>query len=107
MKRYSLPNVHNSTFTIASVDPLLDWNLVVRVNNERVKEGKRLIFPGLRTSLSRSRESARNREREGGREGEKEREREGREEGRERERKKERNTRGPSSNGAKVLYSIL
>ena len=88
MKRYSLPNVHNSTFTIASVDPLLDWNLVVRVNNERVKEGKRLIFPGLRTSLSRSRESARNGEREGGRKGERKRER--REGGREREREKER-----------------
>ena len=83
MKRYGLPNVHNSTFTIASVDPLLDWNLVVQVHNERVNEGKRLIFPGLRTSLSRSREPARNMV--GGGE-------------------KERNTRGPSSDGAKVLY---
>ena len=32
------------------------------VDNERVKEGKRLIFPGLNRGLSRSRESARNRE---------------------------------------------
>ena len=34
------------------------------VYDERVKEGKRLIFPGLRSRLSGSRESARNRERE-------------------------------------------
>ena len=34
------------------------------VDDERVKEGKRLIFPGLRSRLSGSRESARNRERE-------------------------------------------
>ena len=34
------------------------------VDNEKVKEEKRLIFPGLRSRLSRSRESARNRERE-------------------------------------------
>ena len=34
------------------------------VDNERVKEGKRLIVPALRSRLSRSRESARNRERE-------------------------------------------
>ena len=32
------------------------------VDNERVKEGKRLIFPGLHSQLLRSRESARNRE---------------------------------------------
>ena len=31
-----------------------------RVNDERVKEGKRLIFSGLCSQLSRSRESARN-----------------------------------------------
>ena len=34
------------------------------VDDERVKEGKRLIFPGLRSWLLHSRESARNRERE-------------------------------------------
>ena len=34
------------------------------VDGERVKEGKRLIFPGLHSRLSHSRESARNRERE-------------------------------------------
>ena len=45
-----------------------------RVDDERVKEGKRLIFPGLRSWLLHSRESTRNRER---------------------ERKKERQTRGP------------
>ena len=33
-----------------------------RVDNERVKEGKRLIFPGLHSQLSCSRESVRNRE---------------------------------------------
>ena len=33
-----------------------------RVDDERVKEEKRLILPGLRSWLSRSRESARNRE---------------------------------------------
>ena len=33
-----------------------------RVNDEKVKEGKSLIFPGLPRRLSRSRESARNRE---------------------------------------------
>ena len=31
-----------------------------RVDNEKVKEGKRLIFPGLHNRLSHSRESARN-----------------------------------------------
>ena len=57
------------------------------VDDERVKEGKRLIFPRLRSRLSRSRESARKRERE-------------------RERKKERKKKrhgDPSSDGAKVL----
>ena len=34
------------------------------VNDARVKEGKRLIFPGLRSQLLHSKESARNRERE-------------------------------------------
>ena len=34
------------------------------MNDEKVKEGKRLIFPGLHSRLSHSRESARNRERE-------------------------------------------
>ena len=32
------------------------------MDNERVKEGKRLTFPGLRSQLLSSRESARNRE---------------------------------------------
>ena len=36
-----------------------------RVNDKKVKEGKRLIFPGLCSQLLRSRASARNREREG------------------------------------------
>ena len=35
-----------------------------RVDDEKVKEGERLIFPGLRSRLSRSRKSAKNRERE-------------------------------------------
>ena len=52
-----------------------------RVNDESVKEGKRLIFPGLCSQFSRSRESVRNRER---------------------ERKKERHG-NPSSDGAKVF----
>ena len=34
------------------------------MDDERVKEGKRLIFPGLRSQLLHSRKSARNRERE-------------------------------------------
>ena len=51
------------------------------VDDERVKEGKRLIFPGLCSQISCSRESARNSER---------------------ERERERN-RDPSSNGAKVF----
>ena len=34
------------------------------MNDEKVKEGKRLIFPGLHSRPSRSRESARNRKRE-------------------------------------------
>ena len=59
-----------------------------RVNDERVKEGKRLTFPGLHSQLLHSRESAR-RERETDRERERERERE------RKERKKERKTRGP------------
>ena len=54
-----------------------------------MKEGKRLIFPGLHSWLLHSRESARNRERE--------RERE-----RKKERKKERHG-DPSSDGAKVF----
>ena len=53
-----------------------------RVNDERVKERKRLLFPGLRSQLSCSRESARNREI---------------------ETKKERKTGDPSSDGAKVF----
>ena len=61
-----------------------------RVDNEKVKEGKRLIFPGLHNRLSHSRESARNMyiyiEGE-----------------RKRKRKKERHG-DPSSDGAKVLY---
>ena len=59
-----------------------------RVGDERVKERKRVIFPGLCSRLSCSRESARKRERE--------RERK-------KERKKERHW-DPSSDGAKVLY---
>ena len=47
--------------------PLMDWNLVVRVHDKNVKEGKRLIFPGLCSQPSCSRESARNKEREKGR----------------------------------------
>ena len=43
----------------------------------RVKEGKRLMFPGLRSRLSRSRESTRNRERERERKGERKRDRHG------------------------------
>ena len=39
------------------------------VNDEKVKEGKRLIFPGLRSQPSSSRESARKREREKDRHG--------------------------------------
>ena len=54
------------------------------VNNERVKEGKRLIFPGLHSWLSRSRESARNRERE-------------------RDRQTDRQTRGPKFWWSKVV----
>ena len=57
------------------------------VDNERVKEEKRLIFPGLRSRLSCSRELARNRERETETE---------------KERKKERHG-DPSSDGAKVF----
>ena len=60
------------------------------VDNEKVKEGKRLIFPGLHKRLSSSRESARNMyiyiEGEI-----------------KRKRKKERHG-DPSSDGAKVLY---
>ena len=48
-----------------------------RVDDKKVKEGKRLIFPGLCSRLSCSRESAREREE------------------RETERKKDRQTRGP------------
>ena len=55
---------------------LLDRNLVVRSRYKKVKEGKRLIFPGLQSWPSRSGESARKRER---------------------ERKKERRTRRPKS----------
>ena len=58
-----------------------------RVNDERVKERKRLLFPGLCSRLSCSRESARNREIE---------------KKRGRERKKERQG-DPSSDGAKVF----
>ena len=43
---------------------LLDRNLVVRSRHKKVKEGKRLIFPGLQSWPSRSGESARKRERE-------------------------------------------
>ena len=65
------------------------------VNDERVKKGKKLIFPGLCSRLSHSRESARNTEIE-------------REKERKEERKKERNRKkdrhgDPSSVGAKVF----
>ena len=43
------------------------------VDDERVKEGKRLIFPGLHSWLLRSRESVRNRKRKRGRQRKKER----------------------------------
>ena len=56
------------------------------VDDERVKEEKRLIFPGLCSQLLCTRESAKNRGLE-----------------REREMKKERH-RDPSSDGAKVFY---
>ena len=46
-----------------------------RVDDERVKEGKRLIFPGLCSQLSCSKESGRNRESEREREREREKER--------------------------------
>ena len=39
------------------------------VDDKKVKEGKRLIFPGLRSWLSHSRESSRNREKERKRQG--------------------------------------
>ena len=58
-----------------------------RVDDEKVKEGERLIFPGLRSRLPHPRKSARNREVE-------------------RERKEERKTdrhRDPSFDGAKVF----
>ena len=55
------------------------------VDDERVKEVKRLIFPGLYSRLPRSRESARNRERE-----------------KEKKRKKERHW-DQNSDGAKVF----
>ena len=51
------------------------------VDDERVEEGKRLIFPGLRSRLSCSRESARNIYRERDRDRDKKREKE-RKEGR-------------------------
>ena len=57
------------------------------VDDERVKEGKRLIFPGLHSRPLRSRESARNRERK-------------RKRGRERKRERHRD---PSSDRAKVF----
>ena len=60
------------------------------VDDERVKEGKRLIFPGLPSQLSHSMESARNREIVRERDSERERERE-----RDSERERERQTRGP------------
>ena len=57
------------------------------VDDQRVKEGKRLIFPGLPSRLSRSTESARNREIV-----------------RERQRERGRERHGdPSSDGAKVF----
>ena len=45
---------------------VLEWTRTwwSRVNDEKMKEGKRLIFPGLHSRPSRSRESARNRKRE-------------------------------------------
>ena len=50
----------NRDFLLGSLNgPEPGWS---RVNDEKVKEGKRLTFPGLRSRPSRSRESARNRE---------------------------------------------
>ena len=63
------------------------------VDDEKVKEEKRLMFPGLSSWHLLSRESARNRQRERKRE-------------REKERKKERHG-DPSSDGTRVLYWIL
>ena len=54
--------MHN--FLLGSFNGL---DLVVRVHDKKVKEGKRLIFPGLCSRPSCSRESARNKEREKGR----------------------------------------
>ena len=62
-----------------------------------MKEGKSLIFPGLRSRLPHSRESARNRERERDRDRDRDRERQ-------RETERERQRYGdPSSDGAKVF----
>ena len=68
-----------------------------RVNDERGKEGKRLIFPGLCSRVPHSRESAGNREGEGDGERERKREKE-RKEGRKKERHGD-----PSSDRAKVF----
>ena len=52
----------NGDFLLGSLNgPEPGWS---RVKDEKVKEGKRLIFPGLHSRPSRSRESARNRKRE-------------------------------------------
>ena len=65
----------------------MDRNLVVRsMDDEKMKEAKRLMLPTLCSRLSRSRESARNRERASEKEKEKERKA---------EREKEKKTRGP------------
>ena len=64
------------------------------MDDEKMKEGKRIIFPMLCSRLSRSRESARNREIE------RERERK-RKKGRKRKKKRHRD---PSSDGTRVLY---
>ena len=50
--------------SVISAGPLMDQNLVVRSRRWESEKEKRLIFPGLRSRPSRSRESARNRERE-------------------------------------------
>ena len=63
---------------VLCVGPLMDRTWWSGVDDEKVKEGKRLIFPGLVSRFSRSRESARNRDVE-----------------RQRERERERKIRGP------------
>ena len=67
MKLSKRRNRGGETKTLAEVGPemlVLYWTGTwwSGVDDERVKEGKRLLFPGLCSQLLRSRESARNRE---------------------------------------------